>query len=181
LKNAVFWDVAPCRYCVNRRFRGTHRLHLQGIRNPRARNQRESAATCSRWFLARGFLIPWRWRRYVFPKRRLTISTQRHIPEDGNFHSHRHENLKSYIFILLVLYHPHLGFHNGLFISCSYTFTPCVLHTHTSLPLIWSSNVWETVLYRAISSVLYYVLSLRVRYISFSVSCSQRLHKYFFS
>jgi hypothetical protein len=20
LKNAVFWDVAPCRYCVNRRF-----------------------------------------------------------------------------------------------------------------------------------------------------------------
>jgi hypothetical protein len=32
MKNAVFWDVAPCRYCVNRRFGGTYRLHLQGIK-----------------------------------------------------------------------------------------------------------------------------------------------------
>jgi hypothetical protein len=30
LKNADFWDVAPCRSCVNRRFGGTCRLHLQG-------------------------------------------------------------------------------------------------------------------------------------------------------
>jgi hypothetical protein len=29
MKNAVFWDVAPCRSCVNRRFGGTYRLHLQ--------------------------------------------------------------------------------------------------------------------------------------------------------
>jgi hypothetical protein len=29
MKNAVFWDVAPCRYFVNRRFGGTYRLHLQ--------------------------------------------------------------------------------------------------------------------------------------------------------
>jgi hypothetical protein len=43
MKNAVFWDAAPCRYCVNRRFGGMYRLHLQ------------AAATCSRWFLARGF------------------------------------------------------------------------------------------------------------------------------
>jgi hypothetical protein len=28
-KNAVFWDVAPCISCVNRRFGGTYRLHLQ--------------------------------------------------------------------------------------------------------------------------------------------------------
>jgi hypothetical protein len=26
LKNAVFWDVAPCRYFVNRRFGGTDRF-----------------------------------------------------------------------------------------------------------------------------------------------------------
>jgi hypothetical protein len=38
MKNAVFWDVAPCRSCVNR---------LIGL---------QSAATCSRWFLTRGFL-----------------------------------------------------------------------------------------------------------------------------
>jgi hypothetical protein len=41
-KNAVFWNVAPCRYCINRRFGGTYGLHLQGRRKyPRARNQRE--------------------------------------------------------------------------------------------------------------------------------------------
>jgi hypothetical protein len=40
MKNAI-WDVAPCRYCVNRRFGGMYRLYLQGIRTPRAMNQRE--------------------------------------------------------------------------------------------------------------------------------------------
>jgi hypothetical protein len=29
MENAVFSDVAPCRSCVNRRFVGTYRLHLQ--------------------------------------------------------------------------------------------------------------------------------------------------------
>jgi hypothetical protein len=29
MKNAVFWDVAPCRSSVNRRFGWTYRLHLQ--------------------------------------------------------------------------------------------------------------------------------------------------------
>jgi hypothetical protein len=28
-KNAVFWDVGPCRSCVNRRFGGTYQPHLQ--------------------------------------------------------------------------------------------------------------------------------------------------------
>jgi hypothetical protein len=37
MKNAVFWDVAPCRSCVNR---------LQ------------TSATCSRWFLASVFTTP---------------------------------------------------------------------------------------------------------------------------
>jgi hypothetical protein len=36
MKNAVFWGVAPCRCRLNRR----------------------SAATCSRWFFARGFFYP---------------------------------------------------------------------------------------------------------------------------
>jgi hypothetical protein len=30
MKKAVFWDVAPCKSGVNRRFGGTYRLHLQG-------------------------------------------------------------------------------------------------------------------------------------------------------
>jgi hypothetical protein len=44
MKNAVFWHVGSCRYYVNRRFGGTYRLRLQGIRNPRAMNQCEQVA-----------------------------------------------------------------------------------------------------------------------------------------
>jgi hypothetical protein len=39
MKNAVFWDVEPCRHCVNRRFGGTYRLHLKG----RRKNQQMAA------------------------------------------------------------------------------------------------------------------------------------------
>jgi hypothetical protein len=34
-KNAVLWDVAPCRYCVNRRFGGAYRHLLKLV--PRSR------------------------------------------------------------------------------------------------------------------------------------------------
>jgi hypothetical protein len=30
MKNVLFWDVIPCRSCVNQRFGGTYRFHLQG-------------------------------------------------------------------------------------------------------------------------------------------------------
>jgi hypothetical protein len=43
MKNAVFWDVAPCRYCVNRRFGETYRLHLQG------RKIRQRGTSVSMW------------------------------------------------------------------------------------------------------------------------------------
>jgi hypothetical protein len=33
MKNAVFWDVAPCGFIINRRLEGTYRPHLQGRRN----------------------------------------------------------------------------------------------------------------------------------------------------
>jgi hypothetical protein len=69
MKNAVFWDVAPCRSCVNRRVGGANRLHLQG------RIIRERGSSVSRWLL----------------------TTRRHIPEDGILLSHGRENLKSYI------------------------------------------------------------------------------------
>jgi hypothetical protein len=42
-KNAVFWNVAPCRSCVNRRFGGTYRLYLQ------SRKIRERGTNLSRW------------------------------------------------------------------------------------------------------------------------------------
>jgi hypothetical protein len=41
--NVVFWDVAPCRPWVNRRFGETYRLHLLG------RKIRERGASVSRW------------------------------------------------------------------------------------------------------------------------------------
>jgi hypothetical protein len=57
MKNAVFWDVAPCRSCLNRRFGVTYRLHLQG------RKIRERGTSL---------------RRPLHPR-----STLSHIPEDG--------------------------------------------------------------------------------------------------
>jgi hypothetical protein len=62
MKNAVFWDVAPCRSCVNRRFGGTYLLHLQ-------------SAVCSHLLsliLRSRIFLPWKWRRYVLPKRLFT-------------------------------------------------------------------------------------------------------------
>jgi hypothetical protein len=87
MKNAVFWEVALCRYCLNRRFGWTYRLHLQGIRNPRAMNQCEQvAAVCS--------LLE----AICYSETSVnTISKWRHVPEDDFLHSHRRENLKSSI------------------------------------------------------------------------------------
>jgi hypothetical protein len=57
MKSAIFWDITPCGPLrVNRRFGGTYR-HL-----------------LSHWFLARLISRPWRWRRYVPKKRRLTLN-----------------------------------------------------------------------------------------------------------
>jgi hypothetical protein len=47
MKKAVFWDVAPCRCGVNRRFGGTYHLHLQGRRkNKKIRWPRYSENSC---------------------------------------------------------------------------------------------------------------------------------------
>jgi hypothetical protein len=61
MKNAVFWDVTPCIYCVNRRFGGTYRLHLQGRKihgRGTSVSRLQTAATCLRWFLSRRFFYP---------------------------------------------------------------------------------------------------------------------------
>jgi hypothetical protein len=71
MKNAVFWDVAPCRSCVNRHFRGTYRLHFQG-----------------RKIHERGFLTDFSTLKMetIHSSKtsvRFTGSTWRHVPEDG--------------------------------------------------------------------------------------------------
>jgi hypothetical protein len=58
-KNVVFWDVAPCRSCVNRRFGGTYHLHLQG------RKIRERGTSMSRW--------PADWAQSTLPNRRTVF------------------------------------------------------------------------------------------------------------
>jgi hypothetical protein len=84
LTNAIFCDVAPCISCVNRSVGGKYRLHLQGkkIRERETSVSRwlqtkppvslpscsyiagcfrvvaQSAATCSRWFLAHELFYP---------------------------------------------------------------------------------------------------------------------------
>jgi hypothetical protein len=77
MKNVVFWDVALCRSCVNRRFGETYRLHLQGRRNIAGyfRLVAQSAATCP----------PLRWRPYVPPKSRLTQDLHRATSQKTTF------------------------------------------------------------------------------------------------
>jgi hypothetical protein len=38
MKNAVFWDVTPYGSCKNWRFAGTYRLHHDGAKNRRVKN-----------------------------------------------------------------------------------------------------------------------------------------------
>jgi hypothetical protein len=83
IKNVVFWDVALCRSWVNRRFERMYRLHLQGgffYCSPLAEfsTLKLEATRSSETSVNPG-------------------STQHHIPEDDIRHSHRCENLRSYM------------------------------------------------------------------------------------
>jgi hypothetical protein len=51
MKKAVFWDVAPCRYGVNRRFGGRCRLHLHGRREIIRKSAREASVRDVRGFI----------------------------------------------------------------------------------------------------------------------------------
>jgi hypothetical protein len=57
---AIFWDIAPCSPYVNRRFRRTYHLHLQGL------------AICCTLVPCSADFRSWRWRWHVSPKRCLT-------------------------------------------------------------------------------------------------------------
>jgi hypothetical protein len=88
------WDVAPCRSCVNRRFRGTYHLNFQGGRIC------ERGTSVSRWLNSAGssFVDFSTLKMEAICSSEMSVhtrSTRRHIPEDGILHSHRCE---SYVF-----------------------------------------------------------------------------------
>jgi hypothetical protein len=94
MKNVVFWDVAPCKSCVNRRFGGTYRLNLQG-RKIRERGGSLQPPVHAGSSLADFSIL--KIEAIRSPETSVhTRSTRRHIPEDDSRHSHRRENLKSY-------------------------------------------------------------------------------------
>jgi hypothetical protein len=78
MKNAVFWDVAPCRYCANNV--SSHLLMLV----PHSQ-----------------IFITWRWRRYVPLKRWFTqylhSATSQKMAFFSNVHIHQCKNLKFHI------------------------------------------------------------------------------------
>jgi hypothetical protein len=76
MKNAVFWDVAPCRSCeMNRRFGGT-----------RAKSQREQVAAHAGSSLTDFSTLKMEAMRSSETSVHFTGSTRRHIPEDGILH-----------------------------------------------------------------------------------------------
>jgi hypothetical protein len=81
VKNAVFWDVTPCGCCKIQSFGLKYRLDHQGERISELETKLAVTNETSV----------------------LTRATRRHVSEDGILHSHRRENLKSYIFLVLTI------------------------------------------------------------------------------
>jgi hypothetical protein len=90
MKKAVFWDMAPGRSGVNRRFGRTYRLHLQG------RGESSLLLMSLTDALRADFLIFPLYPEDGGDTSVNTTATRCHIPEDCFLHSHRRENLKSY-------------------------------------------------------------------------------------
>jgi hypothetical protein len=88
MKNAVFWNVALCRSCVNRRFGGTYRPHFQG------RKTRERRTSVSKWQQTPAHTVSSLADIYFSSTLKMevirssetsvdTIPTWRHIPQDS--------------------------------------------------------------------------------------------------
>jgi hypothetical protein len=90
LKNAVFWDVAPCRYCLNLRFGETYRLHFQGLKISELQTPAHAGSSLADFSTLKMEAVR------SSETSVHTRCTLRHIPEDGILHSHRRENLKPY-------------------------------------------------------------------------------------
>jgi hypothetical protein len=89
MKNAVFWDVAPCGSCKNRYFGVMYRLHHQDEKNRKPGTTLAVTANCSVLVTANvvpGSLtlsIPTMEAIHYSETLVLTKATGRYIPEDG--------------------------------------------------------------------------------------------------
>jgi hypothetical protein len=73
MKNPIFWEVMPCGSCKNWRFRGriAYIIRVTRIGLLGTMLVVTSKRSKLRKILFSPFLSPWRWRRYVHPKRRF--------------------------------------------------------------------------------------------------------------
>jgi hypothetical protein len=75
MKSTIFWDITPCSPLrVNRPFGGTYCHHLQGRKNKTSKKPALLATCFHGDFFIGLFSRPWWWRRYVSPKRPLTLN-----------------------------------------------------------------------------------------------------------
>jgi hypothetical protein len=93
-KSSIFCDITQCSPLkVNRPFTGTCRLHLQGRRISKARNQHGTGIRQSNQILKMELRCS--------SETSVTFqrNTRNYIPEDKTFYNHRWGNLKSDIFL----------------------------------------------------------------------------------
>jgi hypothetical protein len=72
MKSSIFWDITACNPLkVNGHFGGTCQPHIQGrrINLTKIENEACSKQSITAWLILR----PWRWRRHIPLKRRLTF------------------------------------------------------------------------------------------------------------
>jgi hypothetical protein len=126
MSNAVFWDVSPSDYCMNRRFGGKYCSIIRVTRNTDIPYNRLLSHIVYLRSLFRLLvtanavpsaliLVTRKMEKMRFSESSVLIRATRHnIPEDSIFHNHRGENLISYKLWASNTW----GFHGGDYEQC---------------------------------------------------------------